>query len=109
MNPTQLSPEEKKQKRKEYMKEYMRDWKRKKYSENPEKFLRYNKSRYLAKKEELKPEESRKYGEYLHSFKSATELLTLLTNDRPDLLTEAVKLSGAFEKLNLSQEKSQMV
>lgn len=104
MNPT--TPEEKKQKRTAYMKEYMRDWKRKKYAENPEKFLRYNKSRYLAKKEEMKPEESKRYGEYLHSFKSATELLTLLTNDRPDLLTEAIKVSGAFDVFLKSQEKS---
>ena len=90
----QLTEQEKKQKKNEYMKAYMKDYKKKKYDENPEPFLRKNKSRYMAKTADIPAEDITKYGEFLYSVRTAEALLSELLTNRPDLLREVCVRAG---------------
>jgi hypothetical protein len=89
-NTTQLTPEQKAEKKREYMRNYMRSWKQKKYAENPEKVLRANRSRYLAKEYKPTEEEKKKYGVFLHTVVKARKYLDELQRDRPELVNDVL-------------------
>lgn len=92
---TEEQKQEKIQQKKEYMRNYMRQWKQKQYAENPEVILRYNRSRYLAKKGDTPEAEKTKYNDFLYSVTKLTDFLKEISSHRPELLPEI------FEKANV--------
>jgi hypothetical protein len=94
--------------KKVYMREYMREWKKKKYAENPEKYLRANRSRYLAKTGKADVTQKARYGDFLHSVKTATELLMELSKCRPDLVKEVLKNAGITMTIEYDDEMSKL-
>jgi len=77
--------------KKEYMRDYMKVYKQKKYSENPDPIKKENRSRYLAKKNDLNEEDVKKYGIYLYSVVKATELLKDLVKNKPEFIPDVFR------------------